>query len=190
MEKKLEQLINNLIKKFNNKEVLDILHNFLESYNSKKVVNDDSLSLHNNANELLSILFSILIISQNIHWISSGENFYSDHLLFEKIYDKAKEHIDQVGEKSVALFGEKSVDAVELTSSINSIVRSYTKDDYEEQINQFNKLEEHLLQVVKSFYNKLKENNKLTMGIDTLLMDISDTHENNIYLLKRRMHSY
>ncbi len=40
---------------------------------------------------LLALLRSLNILHQSHHWQSEGNQFYSDHLLFQRLYEKIQE---------------------------------------------------------------------------------------------------
>ena len=58
--------------------------------------------------ELLAKLEALSLYYQNIHWTVSGPNFYSDHLLAERLYSAANGLIDGVAEKAVGTTKDKN----------------------------------------------------------------------------------
>src|SRR5579871_6160597 len=62
------------------------------------------------ANLYVAILRQIYLTHQFSHWTTSGEAFYSDHLVFERLYKSAQEDADLAAEKMIGLFGLDGVD--------------------------------------------------------------------------------
>jgi DNA-binding ferritin-like protein len=52
---------------------------------------------------MLSFLRYLYLLHQTNHWTASGDPYYGDHLLFERLYTTTVEEIDAIGEKAVGL---------------------------------------------------------------------------------------
>lgn len=48
---------------------------------------------------LLAMLYAIKFFSKDLHYLASGDNFYSDHKFCDEIADGLDEFIDQINEK-------------------------------------------------------------------------------------------
>ena len=59
--------------------------------------------LHEALMLLLAQLFSVKNYAWTAHWNASGPASYSDHLLFQRIYEKLDKHIDKLGEYVVSV---------------------------------------------------------------------------------------
>jgi len=120
------------------------------------------------------------------HWICSGQNFYSDHLLFERISDSIQDQIDQVAEKFVGIFGEDIV-KVHLTSKIICQMLEDKEIGSSEDILKIGcEFEEEFLKFSKELYDGMKEDEVLTLGLDDMIMTIYSAHEEFCYLLGQR----
>lgn len=134
--------------------------------------------------DYLGLLKANQIFSQTVHWTSKGENFYGDHLLFERIYDASLQEIDGFAEKAVGIAGEESVNPIKLTEKALDKLKELPTDDL---LSAAVKLEEFLTTATQALYTQLKEAKQLTLGMDDLLMKIYDQHEENLYLIKQRL---
>ena len=77
------------------------------------------------ANLYIASLKAITLIHQNSHWISKGEDFYGNHLLFERLYDSALENLDLAAEKFIGVYGEESLDFQMQINLLNKVLVKY-----------------------------------------------------------------
>jgi len=135
----------------------------------------------------LKYLYSL---HQNHHWVSCGDPFYGDHLLFQKIYEGIAEEIDSLAEKAVGLGCTENVNLELQTSQLLKLVKGGasammmpTKSDLAKKslIAEMN-----FLSVMKQLCESLRECGLMTHGLDNLLAGIEDKHEGHVYLLKQR----
>jgi starvation-inducible DNA-binding protein len=138
----------------------------------------------------LSLLKALQAYYQHAHWISKGEPFYGDHLLFERLYGTVNEQIDSLAEKMVALGGDHYVcvrTVMKMTSEVLQKIPEMGEDTLGLELAQSAlKLEKMFLSSTKNLYNKLKEDEALTLGLDDMLMSFYNEHEGNVYLLTQR----
>jgi DNA-binding ferritin-like protein len=144
--------------------------------------------------ELSLILASaryLQIVHQTNHWCSVGQNFYSDHLLFKRLYDDLDNEIDLLAEKSIGLGSIKNVD---LQMQIMQIMK--LSNGYKESTSTFHhqslvmtsySAEINFLRCISHCVDSLKQKNLLTRGLDNLLAGIEDKHEEHCYLLRQRI---
>lgn len=57
-------------------------------------------------------LQSLNILHKTAHWTTAGDTSYSDHLLFQRLYESIDDEIDQLAERMVSTCGASSVDPV------------------------------------------------------------------------------
>ena len=140
---------------------------------------------------LLSALRAQHWMYYTLHWQASGENFYSNHLLFERLYGSLGEEIDGLAEKMVGLGGDYFV-CVKTIMGITAKILDHVSEMNEntlgyEMAQQALKLEKIFLSYTKRLYNKMEEDGSLTLGFDDMLMALHNSHERNAYLLKQRV---
>lgn len=130
-------------------------------------------------------------VHQNHHWVAKGDPFYSDHLLFQRLYEGAQCDVDSVAEKAVGLGSTASVDLVLQTSQLCKLVQGYGMTSTIPQPTELAKrsylAEMNFLKVVSHLVEHMKECGTLTRGLDNLIAGIEDKHEGHVYLLKQRI---
>jgi|AACY02.3.fsa_nt_gi hypothetical protein len=140
---------------------------------------------------LLVQLKFLAAVHQNHHWITKGEPFYGDHLLFERLYNKVTEEIDSVAEKAIGLGSTANVDLVVQHNQLCKLVQGYGMTTTIPQPTELAKrsylAEANFLKVTAHLVEHLKECGLLTRGLDNLIAGIEDCHEGHIYLLKQRI---
>lgn len=140
--------------------------------------------------EYLALMKALETYYQHAHWISKGEPFYGDHLLFSRLYESVGDQIDVLGEKMVGLFGDASVSAKIIVGLMSEILEE-TADMSDDTLGlelttEALKLENLFLDKTKTIYKDMKENGSLSLGWDDMLMSLANEHESNAYLLGQR----
>lgn len=132
----------------------------------------------------------LAFVHQYHHWVTKGDPFYGDHLLFSRLYVGASEDVDSVAEKAIGLGSTSNVDLSLSTSQLFKLVQGYGMTSTIPQPTEFAKrsylAEMNFLKVAAHLAENLKECGLMTRGLDNLLAGIEDKHESNIYLLKQR----
>lgn len=140
---------------------------------------------------ILVYLRHLAMIHQNHHWVSKGEPFYGDHLLFQRLYDGVLEDIDSVAEKSIGLGSVANVALPLHTQQLNKLLQNYgmvaTIPQPADLARRSYSAEMNFLKVTSHLVEHLKECGILTRGLDNLLAGIEDKHESHVYLLKQRI---
>jgi len=148
-------------------------------------------SIEKELQEYLAMLRALQIYYQSAHWISKGEPYYADHLLYARLYESSTEQIDSLGEKLVGMCGDNLVCAKtlsEMTSDILSSTDHMTEDTLGfELASTALKIEEKFVEMTKEVYDLLENEELLTLGFDDMLMSLSNEHESNLYLLGQRV---
>jgi DNA-binding ferritin-like protein len=144
----------------------------------------------------LVFLRALTMIHQGHHWLTFGESYYADHLLFERLYDETLEEVDAVAEKAIGVGCPKDKIHPGLQATfITKVVQLFCGDGQNESmagdpksyLEASLKAEELLLSSLAAIAAEMKENGELTRGVDNLLAGIEDKHEGHVYLLKQRL---
>lgn len=136
---------------------------------------------------LLSYLTYLSMVSQEAHWVAAGDEYYGDHLLFERVYDSVKGLIDPLAEKSVMLFGPE---AVQTKVTINHL--KCLSDNFG-ALNTFSPREtaKQLLEIcymaMECIESVLDNLGSVSRGLDNAMDDLSDSLEDVCYLLGQRV---
>lgn len=137
---------------------------------------------------LLGCLRAASHIHQTHHWQTSGD--YSDHLLFQRLYEESQGFIDDVAERVIGAANADMVDAVEQVDLIGKIVHEAYKmtpgNSSDDMVQRSLVVEGMILKKVEETINELSSYESLSPGISNLLEGIADKHETFVYLLKQR----
>lgn len=136
----------------------------------------------------LASLRAISQIHQHNHWLTKGENFYGDHLLFERIYDAVLEDLDLAAEKFIGVLGEECLDYETHAELLNKILLSY-KNLSDSPLEMSLKIEKDFIKLSKEVYDCFEEEGKLTLGLDDMIMSVASKHEESLYLLSQALKS-
>ena len=132
-------------------------------------------------------------VHQNHHWVTKGESYYGDHLLFQRIYEATISDVDSLAEKAIGLGSAQCVDLCLQTAQCLKLVKGYgmtsTVPTPSELAKRSYLAEVNFLKVAAHLADDLNECGLLTRGLDNLLQGVEDKHEGHIYLLKQRISS-
>ena len=145
---------------------------------------------------VLVFLKALVNIHQSHHWLTFGETYYADHLLFERLYDQTIEDIDGVAEKAIGTGCPLDTMHPGLQARIVShIVEKYCGDGVTSSEGGNPKAyleislqaETQFMTCLAEIARVMKEKGDLTRGVDNMLAGIEDKHEGHLYLLKQRL---
>ena len=140
---------------------------------------------------LLVHLKFLAAIHQNHHWITKGDPFYGDHLLFSRLYETTSVDIDSLAEKSIGLGCTSNVDIVMQHKQLCRLIQGYGMTSTIPQPTELAKrsylAEMNFLKAVDHLVENMKTCSTLTRGLDNLLAGLEDKHEGHVYLLKQRI---
>jgi DNA-binding ferritin-like protein len=145
--------------------------------------------------KILQNFFAILFVnstfSQTAHWTAKGTPSYADHLLYERLYKENSEELDSYIEQFIPLGGEQIANPLSLfqlsAQKIQKLIQFEGEPSPEDLAKAALHSELFLLANLKKLYKLLKEEKKLSMGADDLLMGMYQQHESHVYLLKQRL---
>ena len=134
---------------------------------------------------LLSVLHGTQEVHQSCHWLSKGSSFYGDHLLFERLYENIVEEVDSVAERLIGHHGSEAFDPVDHMNMKAKFV-SVCSSSGSSNIDQAIFAEESVLKTLRKTYDGISRSQNMTLGLDDLIMSVSDQHERHLYLLNQR----
>lgn len=139
---------------------------------------------------LLAVLQGVARVHQTNHWRSKGDVFFSDHKLFERVYEQIPEQIDSLAERCVGMAGEELVDGIEQSKMTADFVEWLCNvyapvSEGRGLAHQSLAAEECLQGCIEGAIGDMKSAGILTQGIANLLSQLADDHESSIYLLTR-----
>lgn len=166
--------------------------------------NSDSILLDNMLSQWGSTRYaqlSVLLVHlrfaynahQTHHWVSRGDTFYGDHLLFQRLYETVEPEIDRLAEKAIGLGGIDCVDFRLQMQQIGALSRDYgaaaTMPTASDLSRRSFAIEVAVLRCLAHCAESLKDMGLLTRGLDNMLAGFEDAHEGSVYLLKQRCES-
>lgn len=135
---------------------------------------------------LLPVLVDLLALYHfyyAAHWASRGENFYSDHELFSRLYGSVSGEFDGLAERIIGHCGPGAVPPMVFCQAGQKVAEMAAQG-----ANAASALpaEEAFQECVSGAYKTLEGSGKLTLGLDNFIQGIADNHETNLYLLRQR----
>jgi len=132
---------------------------------------------------LLSGLRSLYWDYYSSHWIANGGAYYSNHLLFQRLYEDMPDLIDVLAERMVAFYGENSVDSETIMAMSLECLTSLNEkcDKCVRSLELIDKTLEH----VQITLDVLDRANVKDLGWDDYLPALSAKLEEHKYLLQQ-----
>lgn len=133
----------------------------------------------------------LAFLHQTHHWITKGDPFYGDHLLFERLYGAVTGEIDSIAEKVIGLGSTQNVDIMLQAKQLCQLVCDNgglsTIPTPDQLVKQSLAAELSFIECIEHAVENLQATGCMTRGLDNMLAGISDTHEGHVYLLKQRL---
>jgi len=117
------------------------------------------------------------------HWQAKGENYYGNHLLFQRIYEGMQGEIDTLAEKIVGYFDENAVENSVIMEKMHPWFDQWNK--ISNPLDRAIQSEQDMQNLFKAAYEKLKKDDDISLGLDDFLMATANAHETNLYLLQQ-----
>ena len=131
----------------------------------------------------VAALKGIYLIEQHCHWTTQGDDFYGDHLMFQRLYESAQEDVDAAAEKFIGLFGVECMDYATQADLLHKVLLKY--EDIEEPIKKCLAVEMEFCKFSKAAYDCFEKEGTMTLGLDDLIMSIASKREESLYLLRQ-----
>ena len=123
-------------------------------------------------------------IHQHNHWTTNGESFYGDHLLFKRLYESATEDLDAAAEKFIGLFSDECLKYDLQAELLNKVLLRYSKLEGS-PVEMSLAIEKDFIKFCESAYECFEKEGKLTLGLDDMIMSMSNNREESVYLLQQ-----
>lgn len=137
---------------------------------------------------LLSATRALAMLHQTHHWVSRGESYYGDHLLFDRLYNDVNGEADRVAEKLVGLSGNvEGLNPVAIAAQATRVLELIVSGMPADLALVSLEAERFHVSLLSAVVTALDMQGKLTDGLDNLLAELADAHEGNVYLLSRRV---
>lgn len=134
----------------------------------------------------IATLKAMTLIHQHSHWTTKGNAFYGEHLLFMRIYESAQEDLDLAAEKFMGLFGDQCLDYDLQADLLHKVLLKYK--NLEGSPTQMSlEIEKDFLKLSREAYSAFEDDDKLTLGLDDMIMAIASKREEAVYLLQQTL---
>ena len=133
--------------------------------------------------QLLAALRAAYLTYRTAHWQASGDAYYGDHLMLQRIYEEAEKHIDSVGERLVGYYGASAVDLADQTELVAEWSERFSR--HQDPLKASLDAAKSVSAELERTYKLLKRNQQMTLGMDDLLMSISNDVDTHVYLLQQ-----
>ena len=134
----------------------------------------------------IATLKAISLIALHGHWTTRGEMFYGEHLLFERLYKSAFEDLDTAAEKFIGLFGEDCLNYELQADLLNKVILKY-KGLEGSPIEMSLAAEKDFIKFSTDAYKCFEKEQKLSLGLDDMVMSIAGKREEAVYLLQQTL---
>jgi DNA-binding ferritin-like protein len=134
----------------------------------------------------IASLKAMSLIHQHNHWTTKGDDFYGDHLLFERIYDSALDNLDTAAEKFMGLFGATCINYTEQAELLNKVLLRYKQFEGSAAKQSF-AVEKDFIKFSQDAYKCFEDEGNLTLGLDDMIMSIASIREESVYLLQQTL---
>ena len=137
----------------------------------------------------LAVTEGLQVIHHSHHWQTKGENFYGDHLLYQRLYETVLAEIDLVGEKLIGVSQDVSLtNYFKRIKAMEMFLKAVTHSD-QPYVVVSHDAELTYVRMGGELMDQLEQAGLLTRGLEQMLGNILDKHEEHIYLLEQRVHA-
>ena len=129
---------------------------------------------------LLASLRTYQLWSQATHWNVSGPNYYSDHLLYQRLYTEVEPQVDALAEKIMSYQGRIDfLDHLQLISKMTTHYLGTSSYTAEENLK--------IVSVIRNQVTKILGDSDLPNGLQDYLQGLDNLLESHVYLLQQRI---
>lgn len=137
----------------------------------------------------LALTEGLQVIHHSHHWQTKGNNFYGDHLLFQRLYEAVQAEIDLIGEKLIGVSQDLGLtNYFKRVKAMEMFLKAVTHSD-QPYVVVSHDAELVYVRLGGEIMDQLEQAGLLTRGLEQMLGNILDKHEEHIYLLDQRLAS-
>jgi DNA-binding ferritin-like protein len=137
----------------------------------------------------LAVTEGLQTLHHSHHWQTKGENFYGDHLLYQRLYEAILPEIDLIGEKLIGVSQDVSLtNYFKRVKAMEMFLKAVTHSD-QPYIVVSHDAELTYVRMGGELMDQLEQAGLLTRGLEQMLGNVLDKHEEHIYLLDQRVKS-
>ncbi len=135
--------------------------------------------------ELLAVLRAAYETYRTSHWQATGEGYYGDHLMLQRIYEDAEKAVDQVAERTVGYYGTQSVDLADQAERVRTWAATFGRETcpLKASIIAARAVRDQLIES----YDAIRSERQMSLGLDDLLMTLASKNDEHQYLLQQAL---
>lgn len=138
--------------------------------------------------KIFSTYVAMLRLVYTVHHMShlkcKCKQFYGNHKMFQRLYEESFDRLDSASEKLIGLFGAECLNPKKEAELINELIEQFCSDDH---VKNSLEVEKAFQKIADATYSKLKNMEKLTLGLDDLIMSQYSESESAVYLLQQSL---
>lgn len=134
----------------------------------------------------VATLKALALIHQHNHWTTKGDMFYGDHLLFERLYNDTLENLDLAAEKFIGVFSDECLNYDLQADLLHKVLLKY-KNLEGSPAEMSLAAEKDFLKFSREAYDCFEKEDRLTLGLDDMIMAIASKREEAAYLLQQTL---
>jgi len=120
-----------------------------------------------------------------LHWRAKGTGAYSDHLLFQRLYEARRPEIDRVAEVIAAVGGAHLLNPTQAMKAATPFIESI--EALETPDTQKALVAAHTVMAALQEADQSAKNSPYAMAVNNALAGISDSHLEAVYLIQQRI---
>ena len=129
-------------------------------------------------NNLIILLIALQNYAKDIHYNSSGDAFYSKHLLSDRVAENINDYIDNIKETIILARLEKPLPSAEYLKRASEKIPTISND-----IEDFNRLRLLILETL----SLIEKMDNLSNGESNLIGNIAENLQNSLGLINRQV---
>lgn len=136
--------------------------------------------------DMLAFFRAVYEAEHSFHWRTRGPTFYSDHLLFSRLYEATHDDLDAIAEKLIGVTGQNDAVAPLLQSQKTAEAMQIfaLSDDPKMFATEALRIEKKLIELVSAAMDVCAS--EMTDGLENFLQGLADKHESHVYLLQQQ----
>lgn len=135
--------------------------------------------------ELLAVLRAAYETYRTSHWQATGEGYYGDHLMLQRIYEDAEKSVDQVAERTVGYYGSSSVDLSDQAERVRTWSATFGRETCPVKASLL--AARAVRDQLTESYDEIRRSRQMSLGLDDLLMSLASKNDEHQYLLQQAL---
>lgn len=143
---------------------------------------EERIDIQKLSSSILSFLRALNLHYHNAHWETSGNDYYGNHLLFQRLYEEIEDVIDDWAEQMIGTYGTCSVSLLNQFQDMQFPIYGNAKEEcyHKKSLYIVNFIQDKLERLYNDFSNK-------SLGWDDIITGTSKALDKHKYLLQQSL---